>query len=252
MTTWSALAVGATFLLASFGIGWGVTRLGVAIASRRIRRADEEPWIERARLADPARRLVRLNMIVLIVALAECIFLGRFPALGPWSEAASGAALSCLAGLFGVMIVGLRLERKLCRTGDGPTEAGIPLGWLLILPVVVPFLLMLALIPARWGWPAAAVLALGAVLVTFHLCGGWLVFLRRLGQVRPASPRLAAIVERAASRTGTRPRATFELASPHANAMAFPIPRLLVYTAPILDRLDDDELVTVTAHELGT
>ena len=33
--------------------------------------------------------------------------------------------------------------------------------------------------------------------------------------------------------------------------MAFPIPMLLVYTAPILDRLDDDELVAITAHELG-
>jgi len=127
MTTWSALAVGTPFLVASFGIGWGVTRLGVAIASRRIRRADGEPWIERARLAYPARRLVRLNMIVLIVVLAECVYLGRFCALGPWSEVAWGAALSCLAGLIGVMIVGLRLERQLCRADDGPSEAGIPL-----------------------------------------------------------------------------------------------------------------------------
>lgn len=249
--TWSALAPATPFLLASFGIGWGVTRLGVAIASRRLRRAVGASWIERARLAYPARQLVRFNTIVLIVALAECVFLGRVSVLGPWSEAAREAAWNCFAGLLGVMIAGARVEHQLCRTGVGRTGVGISLSWLLILPVVVPILLTLALVPARWGFPAAAVLALGAALVTFHVCGGWLVLLRRIGWVRPASPRLAAIVERAASRVGIRPRATFELASPHANAVAFPVPRLLVYTVPILDRLEDDELEVVTVHELG-
>src|SRR5262249_44957025 len=161
---------------------------------RRMRRANNASWIERARLAYPARRLVRFHMFVLIVALAQCVYLDRIGALGPGSGAALGAALSCLAGLLGALIVGLRLERHPGRGADGPTEAGISLFWLLLAPVLVPSLLMLVLIPARWGWPAVAVLALGAVLVTFHLGGGWLVVLRRLGHARPASPRLEAIV----------------------------------------------------------
>ena len=44
--TWSTLGAGALSLLASAAIGWGITRLGIAIASRRIRRADGLPWIE--------------------------------------------------------------------------------------------------------------------------------------------------------------------------------------------------------------
>jgi Zn-dependent protease with chaperone function len=251
MMTWSALAVGALSLLISFGLGWGVTWLGVTIASRRLRRAGDASWIERARLAYPAREVVRRNAIVLLVVLAECLFLGGIHAVAPRSGAARGAALSCLAGLIGVMTMGLRLERQLCRTDGKLMKAGIPVSRLMIMPIVVPILLTLALIPTRWGWPAATVLAFGAVLVTFHLCGGWLILLRRLGSVQSASPRLATIVERAAAGAGTRPRATFELASPHSNAMAFPVPRFLVYTVPLLDRLDDDELVAVTAHELG-
>jgi Zn-dependent protease with chaperone function len=190
-------------------------------------------------------------MIALIVVLAECVLIGGLQALDRWSGAARGAALSCLAGLIGVMIMGLRLERRLCPIDGRPVPAGIPVFWLIILPIVLPLVLTLALIPTRWGWSAAAVLALGAVLVTFHLCGGWLIVLQRFGYVQPASPRLATIVERAASGAGTRPRATFELASRHSNAMAFPVPMLLVYTVPLLKRLDDDELVAVTAHELG-
>ena len=190
-------------------------------------------------------------MIVLTVALAECVYLGRFCALGPWSEVAWGAALSCLAGLIGVMIVGLRLKRQLCRTDDGPSEAGIPLFWLLILPVVVPFLLMLALIPAPGDgqqlryWPSVPSSSRSTSAAAGSSSYGGSA---RFGPPRPgwrrSSSRPPLVPAPAHARRSSWPRPTpTQWRSPFQCSWSTP--------PPILDRLDDDEVVAITAHELG-
>jgi Zn-dependent protease with chaperone function len=146
------------------------------------------------------------------------------------------------------------LERKLCRQSDSPDgfrRAGFPIRGLMVLLLFLPYALMLMFIPGRWEWSAAVVLGLGAVLITLNAWAMWLIPLRWAGQLRNASPRLAAVVERTAARMGVRPRAVFELASPNANALAFMVPRFVTFTDLILNVLDDDELGAITAHELA-
>jgi Zn-dependent protease with chaperone function len=250
--SWPTWATAPLVVLASFGVSWLVARLGVALALRRWRRAAGAPWTERAARAYPARQLIRSNCALVPAALGVVVFIRVAPGLG--LAPTFWAALSGLAGMLGVMAVGQRLEQELCRrdgVGGGTPPEGIALFVVFLLPVLGPFGLVLALIPFRWGWPAVAVLALGAALVTVHVCGGTLLVLRRLGMAGPASPRLAEVVGRTAARVGVRPRAVFELASPNVNALAWPVPRFLLYTHPALGTWDDEELAAITAHELG-
>ncbi len=243
--TW---ALAPAIVLGSFGLGWLVARLGVAIALRRARRAAGAGWVERSRWADPARAAVKLDLMLVSLSIAAFIALRLAPDLrmapAPWAGAGG------LGGFFGVLAAKEGLERRLCRPG-GTRRPGLSMASLLIAPVLVPFALAMAAMPGRWGRDAAAVLAAGAALATVNLVAGWLVPLRWLGLAHPASPRLAAAVEQAAARMGVRPRGVIELDSPNANALACPVPRLLIFTGPILDVLDDRELAAVVAHELG-
>ncbi|MCA1693895.1 MAG: hypothetical protein LC749_03730, partial [Actinobacteria bacterium] len=183
------MAATALFTLGSFGLGWVVTWLGVTIGLRRLRGSAREPWVERARQVYPARRLVVVNMILLPLALFECVLLGGAFDPRQGMNSTPRAALSGLAAFIGAMLVGRRLECRLCRKSDGPPPKGVPLSWLLYSPVLLASGLTLANLPDRWGWPAAGVLAFGAALTTFNTCGGWLTVLRRFGLAGPASPR---------------------------------------------------------------
>jgi Zn-dependent protease with chaperone function len=244
--------VGIPLVLVSFALGWLVTRLAVAIALWHLRKAADAPWPERARLAFPARQVVRVHYALVPLALGGTAFLRWAPDfelnMPVWG------VLCGLAGLLGVVEVARKLEWKLCRQSDlsdTSRRAGFPLSALFILLLMLPYALMLMLIPARWGWNAALVLLLGVVLITLNAWGFWLIPLRWAGMLRNASPRLAAVVERTAARVGVRPSGVTELASPNANAFALVVPRFLIFTDPIVDVLDDDELGAITAHELG-
>lgn len=239
------------YLPASLVAGWLVTELGIAVASRSLKRAGDRPWYERARLLFPVRTTPKFNWLVLFVVVIECVVIMKASAPGPWRELAKDAAVGCLAGMIGVWFAGRRLEAKVCRTREGRPRTGVPLSFLMVWPTVIPFLLMAVFIPGRVGWDAVAVLIVGAAFITFQVCGGWVIVLRRLGVARPASPRVQAVVDRAAFNSGIRPRRTLELNSPVANALAFPVSGVLIFTTPALDVFDDDELQAVTAHELG-
>jgi Zn-dependent protease with chaperone function len=247
---WSAVA-GSGVVLASFGVAWLVARLGVAIALLRLRRPEGVDWVELARRAYPARRVIAIDAVLLPIAVGAIVAFRVARDLG--LDPRAWGILAGLAGMFGALAVGQGLERRLARMArpSGGLPGGVALGSLLIPSGLLPFALMLALIPARWGWEAAAVLLAGAGLVTFHLCGGWLAPLRWWGLARPASGRISAAIERIAGRVGVRPQSTIELDSPQVNAMAWPVPRFLLFTGPILEVLDDDGLSAIVAHEVG-
>lgn len=236
--------------LASFGFGWVVTWLAVTIALRQIRHADDEPWFERARLAYPARQIVVSNATLLPICFGGLIFVFLTRTQLHSGASISGATVGFAASL-GVLVVGARLERRLCRPSRQPGAPGMALLWIFVAPSLFVLAVLIALIPTRIGWPAAAVLALGTAIATFFVSGAWLIPLVRLGLVVPASPRLLEIVERAVDRVGVRPRAVIELHSPNSMALALPVTKQLVFTSPILDALNDEELVAIAVHELG-
>jgi Zn-dependent protease with chaperone function len=250
-----ALVVIALLAVASFAVGWVVTRVGTWVALRRFRRATDAPWYERARLAYPARFQFTISALVVPLWIIQCpLSIVQWRVAGRWLEHQERMRLGVLFGtaaLLGALNAGRWLEARICRPVEWPSRMGFGLRSIFMLVTLGPLLVTLAFIPNRWGLGAIVALAVGAALVTFNLYGGWLLLLRRGGQAHLASDRLAAIVGRVAERTGIHPRAVFEMVSLHANAMALVVPKALVFTRPILDALDDDELVSATAHELG-
>lgn len=240
--------VGLPVLAACFGLAWSSARLGEALALRGYRKlAPGAPWVERARWSFPARSVVLQNFLLAPLALGGAVALRVAPGLG-LAPVVWGMLAGLAAGL-GASRVLNRLEWRLA--GGGRPGRGVTVRGLLVTPVLATVWLMLGLVPHRWGWPAAGVIALGAGLMTAHAAGGLAVVLRWLGRAHPASPRLAAAVDRAAASMGVRPRAVWELDSPNANALVWPSWGLVVFTRPALEVLDDDGLAAVAAHELG-
>jgi Zn-dependent protease with chaperone function len=240
------LAVGA-----SFAAAWLLTRLGVALAIRRFLKTDGQHWVERARLTMSARQVVGENLVVIPLAFGAIVAFQVAPWLG--LSPRGWGAFSAIAAMVAVLEVGRGLERRigaLAHPDRGPLRGPTP-AMLLVAPTLLTLFLMIGLMPERWGWGAMAVLMLGVALTTGQILAGWIVPLRWLGLARPASPRVRAIVERASATTGIRPRSIDEVDSTNANAFAFVVPRSVAFLGPILDDLDDDELATVAAHELG-
>src|SRR5262249_59532778 len=137
-------------------------------------------------------------------------------------------------GVLGVTAVGNRLERRLLADGPGggAPPRGVGLRHLFLWPVLGPFGLTLALVPNRWGWDAAAVLAFGAALMAVQLVGGWIDVLKRLGVGRPAAPRPAALGGAAGERGGGCPRGGFRPRSPRPTPRAPPGPPPRAVPAP--------------------
>ena len=70
-------------------------------------------------------------------------------------------------------------------------------------------------------------------------------------RLKPASARLRVVVESAAIRAGVRARSVWILESEHALAFAFPTTNELLFTEPLLDLCDDEELSAICTHELA-
>ena len=242
---WPAWVTAPLLLLSAYALGFVLTRVVVWMSLWRYRRSAGKPWIERARLAYPARHAASIYQAGLpaLLGMIAAVFA---PTIGlsatPWG------AFTGLAAYFGVIRVADRLERSILSVGR---TTGVSLRIMLVTPMILTLAVLLAFVPMRWGWAAVADLAFGTAMLTLHTAGGSMLVLRRLGLARPARPRLQAIVDEAATRLAIHPRATFEIDSPQTNAMAWTLPRLLIYTGPIVEHLDDAELSALTAHELG-
>jgi Zn-dependent protease with chaperone function len=118
-------------------------------------------------------------------------------------------------------------------------------------PHLLVLFALLACFPSTFDARALALLVVGAVALALFAWGGGLSVARAVGLARRRSARLAAVVERAAARVGTRPRAVYELSALFANALAFPLSKRLAFTDGALAALDDEELTAVCAHELA-
>jgi Zn-dependent protease with chaperone function len=117
-----------------------------------------------------------------------------------------------------------------------------------------PFLvavLVYVLLPDEIGVWSTALLLLAAAALLFLASGGAIRIGRALGLVQPASPRLSAVLDMAAARVGTRPFAAYEIDLGQPNGVALPLVGLLLVSRDALAILDDEELASLCAHELG-
>jgi Zn-dependent protease with chaperone function len=209
----------------------------------RWRRAAGVHWTERARLLVPARAARQLNITFLGMIAA-------FSALALLDERTWWPAF--LGGIFGALVGGLPVEREIDPTLTVRT-------WLhvIVAMLVVSFLrlssvgIAIVLMPYRLNGRAAFIVAAFLLLQLALEFGLSVRLLQWLRLLRPASPRVQAIVDECSARLGVDVRAAWELRLPQANAVAFVATREVAFTPKLVALASDAELRTVCAHELG-
>jgi Zn-dependent protease with chaperone function len=242
LLAWAALA-----FCASFAAAWVSARIAIA----PLRAAAAAPWVERARLAFPARATSRFAVLLLPAAYA--VF-AALPAAepgerNPWVVAVAVAVPSLVA----TFLVRLSVERTVRARRVGAVE--MLRGWIALWVVVYPhaFVALAGLALASDDFDARTCVALAAtvVAVVAAFLGAGVALARMLGVARPAPERTRRAVDAAAAATGVSPRAVFEIDLAQANAFALPAPRWLLFTPEAARVLDDAQLAAIARHELG-
>jgi Zn-dependent protease with chaperone function len=242
------LAVLATVYLTA----WGGTRLAICLAEWPLRRYQGDSWTEKARRAWYARRMGRASIVILglppfLAFLDPSIGILFIPAGLP-------KFIAGMLGMIGVLQAAIGNERRrnpaVALTPSAGRGAWIP-PLLLIGPIMGLIVLFAGPLPDRMNLMAVALLGAIALGLGLYLNCGLRAVLRGLGIIRPASDRLRAVVARVAEKGGVSPRGVEQVALPMANALAFILERKIGVTDAALATLDDDQLATVCAHELG-
>jgi Zn-dependent protease with chaperone function len=243
---WLPVVVHATI---AFVAGTLATRVARFVALGPHPRLASYHWIERARIAAPARTAV--GVVLWFSLFGAGVIFGS----SPYSSALGLSTrvdwpLACLAAWLGATRVQWALERSI--TGAATSWGAWLRGTLCVFALIpsIPIGIALVLLVPAPASPTVlvAVLAFTALVV---LTATGIRIGRPLGLARPASPRLAAIVDRAVARTGTRPRAVWEVPIPFANAFAMPIAQTIGVTDAYLAVADDDAIESIVVHELG-
>jgi Zn-dependent protease with chaperone function len=225
----------------------------IAVACTRYRVDAETPWYEAARLSFPRRSALALTCIGCPTALGTFGYMLTSPlsAVPP----AGIAAINVLAGLVGPTLMTWRCSKGWVTDRTPITVRDrfehLALFLLLRLAPLVPPLLAFWLLPSRPGpslWLGIVLLGAGAFLTA---TGVQIRLAERLGLLKAAPERLAAVVARAEARCGTRAHRTYLSSMLFANAFAFVWTRDLLFTRPLVDLLDDAELESVALHELA-
>ena len=107
------------------------------------------------------------------------------------------------------------------------------------------------LMPATFGLPMLLLLSACLILHFSIQFGLSLIWLQRIGWLRPAGTRLEEIVNKATASGEVEVRAVWQLESLMANAYALPTKGALIFTSRLLEICDDDEVQAICAHELG-
>lgn len=229
--------------LLAFPLGALGTWITAWIELRPWRKSVGQHWTERARQLQPARVAMILNGMFVPGLIALWTY-----RLHPQQSWVVVGVLAYLGGRLGFS----PMERQLYPNyGFGR--------WLRLAAVALvmrsiqwlSLILAATFMPVEFGWQSAAIATGYFAILVFLQLGGGLLVLRRMGILRAASERLAAIVAETSRELGVTPRATWEIDTPFVGAYAIPTRRVLMFTAGLLDAAPDDEVKTVCAHELG-
>jgi Zn-dependent protease with chaperone function len=225
--------------------------VGSLIALRPLGKPPPVFWVERARLAYPARVVAALNTIFLPLIAGSLSFWvgGNSGNRATVKEIVAMAIGAYLGGLIVVMRTEKRVRGTMFRFGNWASGMGFRL------VVLSPHLIALSaaawLVPNTLNFQAIAILIPAILILTFGASAGGYLIAFWLGLARPASPRLARIVADATARTGIQSRGAYELTSPVASAVAILVWRRLLFTDKALEVLSDSEVAAVCVHELA-
>jgi Zn-dependent protease with chaperone function len=210
------------------------------------RRAAGAHWTERARLLWPVRCTAAFGVVVIPFLLMQ-VHGYLLPAFEPnW-------IVDAVASFGGALLGSYPLDRQVYPQLDfGRWRRQAVAWWGVRFGIWGVLLAAILLMPEEPGWRMLAV-AGGCLALQGLLLGGvFLRYLRLVGFLSPAGPRLQQIVDAAAARLGgVKVRATWEMGGCVANAFAFPTTRELVFSRRMLEVCSDDEVSAICAHELG-
>lgn len=202
------------------------------------RRSATAHWTERARQLWPAR----------IAALAHLL---TIPPLLVFTQSSSNWVVDLGGAFAGTLLGSYFFDREVSgiHFRKWLRHVAVTLGmysshWL-------HFAAACVLMPYNFGLPM--VFLVSACLI-WHFSiqfGLSLVWLRRIGWLRPAQARLQEIVNRAAASGAVEVRAVWELENLMANAFALTTRGALIFTSRLLEICEDDEVQAICAHELG-
>ncbi|MCP3977000.1 MAG: M48 family metalloprotease [bacterium] len=226
---------------------WLVLVPGLVFYTVRRRLAAASHWTEKAALATEGRAALIFGFVmwpIVTVALARVV-------IGPFSRIPPTLAIvaAVTASVFGSLWAGWRFVG---RDLEQPLPGFVAYVWLV----------------ARKWWPLVALFAIGVfapgrltslrMIPWTVLAVGGLYSLRYMAELYaatgvavPASPQLAAAIERAAARSDSEVPKAFVVDSHAANAAALPARNLIITTQRLVDELGEAEQEAVMLHEIA-
>jgi Zn-dependent protease with chaperone function len=239
------------YAVASFLAALTSAWIGSLIALRSLGKPPPVFWIDRARLAYPARLATGRSALFLPLLLGAIAYGGGLSprsGVGVWT-----IEFAMVGGYLGCLWVSGATEKRIQGTAFR-VEAwrfNVLRSLVARLPEWGTVLVTVPLIPGELNSHAVEILITAMAVIALATFGGSSALARWLGLMKPASPRLAAVVAEAAKRTGIQPRAAYQWKSMYANAFAFPLRKHLAVADRALEVLTDAELTSVCAHELA-
>ena len=227
--------------------------LGVAVGLIPMRGSPSDAaWTERARVSYPVRSVARANTMLLpfLFAIAAGSSWGRIWTL----PRGLVAILTAVAAFLPAWLVGVWLSRNIFgREFLGPRRiAGqMAFTYLIMLPHIILALLLVATLPERMDRTAELMICTGGAVMIWFVLGGGAMLVRRLGLLRPASPRTTTAVARVAQRAGVTPRGVYQLDCAMSNAFALWGSREIVFSDMLVEQMSDAELEAIASHELA-
>lgn len=235
-----------TFLLivASFAVSLCLVTVVNQLALAPWRRTAGLHWTESARVLWPVRTTA-VSQIFLVPMLAVCTALVLQPVR------LEMLPVVCLASWAGAVLGTWPLDRAIFpRITFKQWLHEVSATWVLRFGIWFVWLAVMSLMPLDPGWIMAS-LVLGVILLQL----GWfrlsMALLRIAGVVTDPDARLRGLVAAVSQSTGVSVRRTSVVGGCSLNAFAFPLSGELVFTRRILEDLDDEELASVCAHEVG-
>lgn len=207
-------------------------------------KSDGEHWTERSRILWPARRTnaILILYVPLLLAvgsklLADTSLLGLLPR---WAAAMAGATG---ANWFVVRRVYPDVSLRIWLHD-------LAVGLILRLGIWLVFFGVAFSMPDEFNLRTWFVFV-GFIVVQIVWTIVVIRLLRVAGIVRPAGDRLRKIVADCVGGGVPRVKAVWQAGGVSANAFALPISGTLVFHDRLLDHLDDEEVSSICAHELG-
>jgi len=235
------LVIAIIHFIAALGLTWLINQIGLI----SWKRAAAAHWAERARRLWPVRYTSGLTIFIVPVTIN--LWYQSFQ-----SQTFPGWISGLLAGFAGGLLGNYPVAKTVYPQLDFKSWwRQIIIFWGLRLTAIVPLGIAVGIMPEHFG--RTTLLVAGGYLAVHVLLQWGLLFkfLRWMKCLRPAGQRLQSILDASAASMGAKVQATWQLASPAANALAFPRTKQLVFTDRLLEICDDQEIAAICAHELA-